>query len=190
MILWSQITSPVSSSSALGLGSSVPEPAKEVDEMAGGCFIFRCHRVMIVLLVIKAAHQKEPALERCCPCNAESARELWSKGPARRSPITRLCLVKDLCSVQGSIGWSICTGSSSNNKNLNKNGDQGIDYGITDLPSTPSILPHACFWRLVLKDGKDSTNPSASYLRSGIHQESLQHLSSDQRQATVETLLK
>ena len=38
MILWSQITSPVSSSSALGLGSSVPEPAKEVDEMAGGMF--------------------------------------------------------------------------------------------------------------------------------------------------------
>ena len=59
---------------------------------------------MIVLLVIKTAHQKELALERCCPCNAESARELWSKGPARPSPITRLCLVKDLCSVQGSIG--------------------------------------------------------------------------------------
>ena len=101
----------MSSSFPPGFACSVPVPAIVSDGKMDWKHLI--HRVLIGLLSVQPARQKQPVLQRGSSCKAESPRESRSKSPSR-GPLTRLCLVQELCCV------SVSTGPSSNHKHLEK----------------------------------------------------------------------
>ena len=84
-----QIISPVSSSFPQGFACSVPVPAIVGDKMD---WEHLTHRVLIGLLSVQSARQKQPVLQWGGSRKAESPRESRSKSPSI-GPLTRLCLV-------------------------------------------------------------------------------------------------